>query len=167
MDEPAAPRPISPSRLSKTPSWITLGFVIGAVTVYMLPRESKPAASAPPAGPTTIVRLERPKITEIEAVFQEWGEYAVWEHDLTEVALWDTERRSYSICYEVTRRNDALYFRSIPQLTRPILTRGVDPQSPLQLTETERSRREWIEHGQYEPRSQPARAKRDGEASEP
>lgn len=167
MDEPAAERPLSQSRLSKTPSWITLGFVIGAVTVYMLPRESKPAASAPPAGPTTIVRLERPKITEIEAVFQEWGEYAVWEHDLTEVALWDTEKRSYSICYEVTRRNDTLYFRSIPRLTRPILTRGVDPHSPLQLTETERTRREWIERGQYEPRSQSARSQPDGDAPAP
>lgn len=161
MDQPAPERPLSHSRLSKTPSWITLGFLIGAVTVYMLPREPKPAAPVAPTGPATIVRLERPNITDIEAVFQEWGEFAVWERDLTEVALWDTEKRSYSICYEVTRRDDNLYFRSIPRLTRPILTRGVDPQSPLQLTETERTRREWIEHGQYEPRAQPVRPDSD------
>lgn len=166
MDEPLPDAPVPRSRLSKTPSWIAVGFVLGALAILSLPREQKPAVAIAPEPPQT-VRLERPKLTDIEAVFAEWGRYAVWERDFTEVALWDTERRSYSICYEVTRRGEALYFRSIPRLTRPVLTRGVDPASPLQLTETETTRREWIEHGQYEPRSQPVRPSRDDGDSDP
>ncbi|WP_148217959.1 hypothetical protein [Opitutus terrae] len=141
------------SRLSKTPSWITLGFVLGVLFMLSLPHDApkKPAAPPEPA----LVRLERPKLTEVEAVFAEWGDRAVWEHDLTEVALWDTEKRSYTIFYEVLRREGQYYFRSIPRLTRPILERGTDPQAPLLVTETEKTRREWIERGRYEPRTEP------------
>lgn len=154
MDEPEKERPISPSRLSKTPSWITLGFVLGALFVASLPRDAGKLAPDNSTTPTTLVKLERPKLTEIEAVFADWERYVVWDHNVTEVAMWDTEKRSYSIFYEVLRVGDSYYFRSIPRLTRPILTRGVpEQQSPLQFTETEASRREWIEHGQYEPRS--------------
>lgn len=150
MDEKPAERPISPSRLSKTPSWISLGFVLGAGFVLLLPSPKRNAAPNP--APAQLVRLERPQLTEIEAVFAQWESSAVWQNDLTEVALWDTQKRSYTICYEVLRSGEAFYFRSIPHLTRPILTRGVDPNSPLQFTETEESRREWLERGQFEPR---------------
>jgi hypothetical protein len=149
-DEPPT-RPVSPSRLSKTPSWISLGFVLGALFVLLLPSPKPPAG--PPPAPPQVVKLERPKITEIEAVFATWGERAVWKNDLTEIALWDTERHSYSLYFEVLRNGDVMYFRSIPHLTRPILTRGADPQAPLQFTETEETRREWLEHGQFEPRT--------------
>jgi len=142
----------SPARLSKTPSWITLGFVLGALFVLALQREESDKRLSTAVPPTT-VRLERPKMTEIEAVFADWGKYAVWQNDVTEVALWDTEKHNYSICYEVVRIGENYYFRSIPRLTRPVLTRGVRSESPLQFTETEESRREWLEHGQYEPRS--------------
>jgi hypothetical protein len=107
------------------------------------------SAQAPPQ----IVQLERPKLTEVEAVFAEWERYAVWKNDLTQVAMWDTEKRSYSICYEVLRQGGQFYFRSIPNLTRPLLTRGVPADAPLQFAETEESRRAWIEHGQFEPRN--------------
>ena len=153
MDETENAPPVSRSRLSKTPSWITLGFILGALFVASLPRENKnapPAVAEPPP-----VKLERPRLTEIEAVFADWGNGAVWQRDMTEVALWDTEKRAYSIFYEVVRNGDNFYFRSIPKFTRPVLTRGVNAQSPLQFTETEESRREWIEHGQFEPRSDP------------
>jgi hypothetical protein len=91
------------------------------------------------------VQLERPRATDIEAVFAEWGRYAVWENDLTEVALWDVEKKAYSIYYEILRSGDLYYFRSIPQLTRPLLTHGVPRKSPLQYTEPEEMRREWLE----------------------
>ena len=136
MDEPASQRPIPRSRLSKTPSWITLGFVMGALFVWSLP---KPEEKPPATSPVPTVHLERPKLTEIEAVFAEWGAGAVWENDLTEVALWDVEKHSYSLFYEVLRNGDTYYFRSIPHLTRPLLNRNVNPQAPLLFTETEKT----------------------------
>jgi hypothetical protein len=135
-------RPVSPSKLSKTPSWITLGFVLGALFVWSLP---DPPPPPPPLKPeTTVVKLERPKITEIEAVFAEWNEFAVWKNDLTEVAMWDAAKQSYSQFYEVLRNGEDYYFRSIPALTRPVLTHGVPENAPLQYTETEEMRREWM-----------------------
>ncbi len=142
MDEPSEKIP-SAARLSKTPSWVSLGFVIGALFVWALPRESKTAVGTS-VNPVSTVQLERPKATDIEAVFAEWGRYAVWEHGLTEVALWDVDRKSYTIFYEILRSGDASYFRSIPRLTRPVLTHGVPRGSPLQFTETEEMRREWL-----------------------
>jgi hypothetical protein len=148
-DVPVAPR----SRLSKTPSWITLGFVLGALFVWTLPPREKKAGAVISSQPAPqIVQLERPKLTEVEAVFAEWERFAVWKDGVTQIAMWDTEKRSYSICYEVLRQNGEYYFRSIPQLTRPLLTRGVPENAPLQFAETEESRRAWIERGQFEPR---------------
>lgn len=135
MGEFEEERPVSPARLSKTPSWITLGFVLGALFVLALPsRDEKPAAAPPPEPEPPPVRLERPALAEIEAVFADWGESAIWQNEVTEVALWDTARRSYSLFYEVVRHNGAYYFRSIPRLTRPILTDGVPTNTPLQYT---------------------------------
>ncbi|MEO7598148.1 MAG: hypothetical protein ABIV50_04405 [Opitutus sp.] len=147
--------PVPRSRLSKTPSWITLGFFLGALFVWTLPREEKSTGPTISPAPAKVVQLERPKLTEVEAVFSEWERFAVWKSNLTQIALWDTEKRAYSIYYEVLRQNDEFYFRSIPQLTRPLLTRGVPAEAPLQFAETEESRRAWIEHGQFEPRAEP------------
>jgi hypothetical protein len=136
MDEPIQERPPSPARLSKTPSWITLGFVLGALFVLALPsRDRAPGSTSAPAAeaPPPIV-LERPKLTEIEAVFADWGEAAIWQNERTEVALWDRERRSFSIFFEVLRDSDRYYFRSIDRLTRPILREGAPPNAPLQYT---------------------------------
>jgi hypothetical protein len=153
MDDSENTPPVPRTRLSKTPSWITLGFVLGALFVWTLPRPEKSSDTvlSPDVAPR-VVQLERPKLTEIEAVFAEWERFAVWKNDTTQIAMWDTEKRSYSIFYEVLRQNDEYYFRSIPRLTRPLLTRGVPPEAPLQFAETEESRRAWLEHGQYEPR---------------
>ena len=142
MDEPVKSYPPPASRLSKTPSWVMLGFLLGALFVWALPKVEKSVSPGPL--PATVVRLERPKATEIEAVFAEWGRYAAWDNDLTEVALWDVDKRSYSICYEVLRNGENLYFRSIPSLTRPLLTHGVPESAPLRFTETEAMRREWL-----------------------
>lgn len=148
MDEPGQHYPPSVSRLSKTPSWVTLGFVLGALFVWALPRVEKTVAPTP--GKTVTVQLLRPTLTDIEAVFAEWGQKAVWDNDVTEVALWDVDKRSYSLCYEVLRSGDRFYFRSIPRLTRPVLNHGLKGPAPLQFTETEAMRREWVEHGRFE-----------------
>lgn len=143
------PKPPSPSHLSKIPSWISLGFVLGALFVWALPqREPAPAAPAPAEVALETTRLlprsGPAQLSDIEAVFAVWGQYAVWEHDLSEVALWDTETRDFSRYYEVLRSADNHYFRSIDHLTRPILTHGVKADSPLQYTETEAMREEWL-----------------------
>jgi hypothetical protein len=155
MDETPEPRPPSPAGLSKTPSWITLGFMLGVLFVWALEhRGGAPADQPSLASPSeTVVKLERPRLTEIEAVFAQWGDAAVWDRDLAEVALWDADRKAYSIFYEVLRRDGHFYFRSIPRLTRPILTRGARTESPLLFTETEETRRAWVERGQFEPKS--------------
>ena len=134
-----------PEKPSRIPSWVMLGFALGALFVLALPRRAAkpvleeaavPVSQAAPAAP--------PRVSTIEAVFAAWGKYAVWDNDLTQVALWSGETKSFSDCFEVLRMGDALYFRSIPRLTHPILTHGVTGDSPLQYTETEAQRQIWL-----------------------
>jgi hypothetical protein len=123
-----------------------LGFVLGALFVIALPRrhpESPPPPAAEPARPPPAAR-QPPRLTTAEAVFTEWARYAVWENDRTEVAIWNAETGDYTDCFEVLRSGDGYYFRSISRLTRPVLTHGVRPDSPLRFTETEEQRQEWL-----------------------
>jgi hypothetical protein len=137
-----------PAKPSKVPSWVTLGFILGALFVWALPRRAaevpppRPVVEAPAAKP--VKSADAPRIETIEAVFASWGGYAVWSNDTTQVALWDLETKSYSDCYEVIRVGENFYFRSIPELTHPILTHGIGSDSPIEFTETERQRAEWL-----------------------
>jgi hypothetical protein len=157
-DEPTPEKryPLSTSKMSKTPSWIMLGFVLGAAFVASLP----PRGKTPPPEKTTFRAVEPakpreprdpPQLTTIEAVFAEWGKYAVWSGDVTEVALWNSQDKDYSDFYEVLRFAGAYYFRTIPRLTRRVISRGKPiPESPLQFTETEEQYREWQNYGRSE-----------------
>jgi len=146
----------SPAKLSKTPSWVMLGFLLGAAFVAALPSARKTDAPAePPALPSPQARpaetREPAPLTTIEAVFVEWGHYAVWSGDTTEVTLWNTRERAFTDHYEVRRFGEVNYFRSIPSLTRRVLTHGkILPDSPLQFTETEAQYREWLDYGRTE-----------------
>lgn len=145
FDEPV-PSPPPPARPSKIPSWVMLGFVIGALTTWSWQQSTQPskpakAAAAAKQAPAEPV-LVPPRFTDIEAVFSEWGKYAIWEDDLTEVALWDHSLRAYANYFEVTRSNGNYYFRTIPRFTRPILNYGVKSESPMQFTEPESHRRQ-------------------------
>jgi len=149
MDEPAEPRPLSSAKPSKTPSWVMLGFVLGALFVWSLehsPENRPPPPAVEPEKPATVVvaPLLPPRMSDVEAVFAMWGGSAIWENDVTEVALWTPETKRYSDFFEVIRSGENLYFRSIPHLTRRILDHGVQENSPLQLTETEAHRQEWL-----------------------
>ena len=144
----------SVAKMSKVPSWIMLGFVLGALSVLLLPK-SKPA-SVPVAAP--VLAVESPvsprqpgPLSRIEAVFERFGEGAVWSDNVTEVAMWDPATERYADFYEIRRVEGNLYFRTIPALTRRVIARGKpQPDSPLQFTETEDQYREWYEHGRNE-----------------
>ena len=114
-------RPELPPKPSMAPSWVLLGFGIGVLFIWMLPPSEPPAAAGlePAAAP---VARSAPQIAVIEAVFAEWGSAASWENDVTEVALWSSETGSYSQCFQVIRTGGMYFFRSIPRLTRPVLT---------------------------------------------
>jgi hypothetical protein len=146
MDEETNPPPPK-AKPSQVPSWVMLGFILGALFVAALPSRSKSGGSPEPSPEAPAVHPARsapPQLSTIEAVFASWDQYAVWSDDTTQVALWSKETMSYSECYEVLRTPDGYFFRSIPKLTRPVLTHGVVEESPLQFTETERQRMEWL-----------------------
>jgi hypothetical protein len=136
-DIPPEPRPPAAAKMSMTPSWVMLGFVLGAFFVWALPEAEK---TPPPPAPVErelapgMVVARLPRLTEVEAVFAQWDRFAIWENDVTEVAYWNEETRSFSNFFEVLRSGDRLYFRSIPKLTRPLIRRGVEAQSPLLFT---------------------------------
>ena len=140
MDDEDPPPPAR-TKPSQVPSWISLGFALGALFVMALPRH----AESPPPAPEPVPAPPAPApMTTVEAVFETWGKYAVWDDDRTQVALWDVQSKAYSDCYEVLRMGDKYYFRSIPSLTRPVLTHGVVPESPMEFTESEPQRAAWL-----------------------
>jgi hypothetical protein len=139
------------SQLSKTPSWVMLGFILGALFVSALPRREPPAPRpiVLASEPSKRVKLDQPLLTTVEAVFAQWSNYAVWENDTTQVALWNTAVGDFAEFYEVRRIDDVFYFRSLDRLTNPPLRHGVQlpPECPLRFTESEEHYREWLEQG--------------------
>jgi hypothetical protein len=139
-------------KLSKIPSWIMVGFIIGALFSLGVQRElakreqQKPAVKqpvpepaavkTPPPSSTTVLK-EKTSLAAIENVFSQFESSAVWRNDVTEVALWNAETNKYSECFEVIRSGEAFYFRTIPQLTRPVIRPNLTPDLPLRFTEPE------------------------------
>lgn len=153
------PKPTKES-LSKTPSWVMLGFVIGCIVALTVKRDLDArdktaataaaaaaaakaqaaqieAAQAPPKPATPPAKLS---LSDLEAVFQRWQSKAVWRHEITEVAYWDPTTNKYSEFVEVLRSGEDLYFRSIPRLTRPLIDEDVDSAVPIRFTELEEMR---------------------------
>lgn len=135
--------------MSRTPSWVLLGFILGTLFMGLLPQR-EPEKVQPPkpeaqAQPKAAKEAAPRRLSDIEAVFSEWGKYAIWDQDRTEVALWNSQTNSFSDAYEVLREGEMLYFRSIPALTRPLLAHATHSESPLVFTETVEMRRKWLE----------------------
>jgi hypothetical protein len=160
-DDPLSERPRSVP-LSKTPSWVMLGFVLGALFVLALPRTPAPVPRSAVVVPPAISRPPAiaPQLTVIEAVFTAWGDHAVWENNTTQVAMWNAATGDFSEYYEVRRVDGVLYFRTLPKLTRRIIRHGkpLPANCPLQFTETEEQYREWHDEGRYERPPEPRRA---------
>lgn len=164
-DDPYARKPLG--KLSSTPSWVMFGFVLGALFVWLLPsREGGKPLTQPQAAPSAVqpspssdvasapqvakpqakpAPARRARLSDVEAIFAAYGEYAVWDGNRTEIAVWNAEKKSYADFYEVLRVDDVLYFRSIPQLTRPLLTHGTRSDLPLLYTESQEMRERWLE----------------------
>lgn len=160
--EEAYPLTKAGPKFSTTPSWVMVGFVFGALTVFAMMRTREPVAPAATAAAPTVVPAvpveprPTPLLTTIEAVFELWGQHAVWHANTTEVALWNKQEGRFADCYEVRRSGGVLYFRSIPHLTRRVIRHGKElTDSPLQFTETEEQYREWLEHGRRERPAEP------------
>jgi hypothetical protein len=137
--------------LSKTPSWIMLGFVLGALFFWALPRSKTTAPVVAPVAATVVTDkpaakpIPTPRMTAVEAIFSEWGKYAVWENDVTEVALWNPDVNRFADFFEVIRVNGNYYFRSIPRFTHPVLNHGVPKEAPMQFSETEEHRQRFLQ----------------------
>ena len=137
MDEDP-PAPEAKSKPSQIPSWVTLGFALGALFVMALPRRGPEAPEV--AAPTPVLKAVAPsRVSTIEAVFADWGRFAQWNGSTTQVGMWNPETKSYSDFFEVLRMGDALYFRSIPALSAPVAKVEVPPECPLEFAEPSRS----------------------------
>lgn len=141
--------------LSKTPSWIMLGFVVGCIVALTVKRDldarERSGASAlaqqskPPSAHLTAMPAVKPPVThlslsDMEAIFERWQNKAIWRHELTEVAYWNPMTNQYSEFVEVLRSGEALYFRSIPHLTRPLVEEDAESAAPIRFTELEEMR---------------------------
>lgn len=156
-DEQPEDRAPTPAPLSKTSSWVTVGFLLGAATVWAYLSHQERLA---PAAPVTLSewpakkQFDRAPLTEIEAVFFKYQEHAVWERNLTEVVMWRGDTQTFSEWYEVRRVGEDFYFRSILHISanRRLITHGkpLAADVPLRFTETEAQYMEWFEHGRFE-----------------
>ena len=109
---PPRPKP------SKVPSWIMLGFLFGAVFVWALPDRRPPRADPAPAAPVASIlpAAKSPRLTDVEAAFEEWKAYALWADNITYVTLWDSaETRTFRDCFQVLRQGDEFFYRSVPR----------------------------------------------------
>lgn len=132
--------------LSKTPSWVMVGFVLGGLSAYTLERHFEkpdtppaPRAQTTPTQPAVTVSPPKPAppvaaLGRIEDMFDAHRHHAVWIDDTTEVAIYNPEKGGFTDLIEVRREGDLYYFRSIPRLTRPLVDRGMGPEALILFT---------------------------------
>ncbi|MFT3782837.1 MAG: hypothetical protein QM790_12575 [Nibricoccus sp.] len=141
--------PSSKPKLSTAPSWVMVGFVIGALFSWGVQRElarrhleAAPAAPPPVSAPvetpkSPAVMKERASLVAVENIFAQYGSNAVWRNDITEFALWNAETNKFSECFEAVRTGELLHFRTISHLTRPVIRPNPVPDAPIRFTEPE------------------------------
>ncbi|MEO6568128.1 MAG: hypothetical protein ABIO94_05145 [Opitutaceae bacterium] len=135
MDEFDETPPASRPKPSKIPSWIMLGFLLGAAFVWALPRPRPTRSVIPPATPliSAVAMATHPRLSDVEASFDMWSRYALWADDVTYVGLWDPETLTYRDCFQVLRRSDELFFRSVPRPRNLRARSDVPKDSPLEF----------------------------------
>jgi hypothetical protein len=134
-DDSSGAEPVPPAKPSKVPSWVMLGFAFGALFVWSL----REPAVEPTVKVVEVVRPapQPPKLTQVEAVFESFRTFAVWQNDdSTEIAFWNPDTHDYTDFFEVRRIGNRAYFRSIPRLNGQILNYGarLPADSPIRFT---------------------------------
>lgn len=144
-----------PKKPSHVPSWVMLGFVLGALTVWSL-LDTSPRATvatdesgAPPAATTTrddptaenpLARPDRPSIEIVEALLELYRPFVFWDRGLTQIAVWNGRTAAYTDYFEVISTETGTYFRSLEALTWwPIENYGPE-ESPIRFCETNEMR---------------------------
>lgn len=138
MDEFDESPPVARPKLSKTPSWVMLGFLLGALFVWAMNNRPRPstAVTPPPVPPPKVATPAAAlpsRLTDIEAYFEEWRQYALWANDLTYVVAWDSASSSYRDAFEVLQVGDKRYFRSVPRPRGMRVREGVPHNSLFQF----------------------------------
>jgi hypothetical protein len=116
-------RSSSPAAMSKVPSWISVGLVIGVLIGFAV----QPAPKPPEVKIVEVVKnVPQPvRFPVAEAVFEAYRSFAAWrDDDTTEIALWNPDTKHYTDFFEVRRVGDLTYFRTIPHLTRQLIDYG-------------------------------------------
>lgn len=129
---------------SNLPVLLTVGFALGLGFGWLAFRQDAPkppvaVTLAPkatdPRELTTGLRRDAGTLADVERTFQRWGGYAVWENDVTEIALWSGQHQQHDDYYEVRRVDGEFYFRTLRRLTRPVLDHGPRGRLPVEFTE--------------------------------
>lgn len=119
--------PAQRQKLSPAPSWITLGFGLGALTVWALLRQPElppapepvaAAATEAPAPRGNVATLaDRPSFNVVAAMFEQNLPWAFWHEGRSQFALWNSVTGDYTDFFEAQRVGDDLFFRPLDRLT--------------------------------------------------
>ena len=158
--------PVDKKDLSQAPSWVIVGFVAGILVMLgFRGGDEEPEAAPPPPAPEPTaheIMAEEPQVTSesdapsleiVEALFSAHQEFAFWNEDRTEIAVWNSHTLSFSDHFEVVRHDDGWYFRPILRFTRLPIEGYGPPNSPILFTETaeERNKRIYAARGEKPP----------------
>src|SRR5690606_32256689 len=116
-------------KLSQVPSWIMLGFICGVIVMWGFRSDPEPASkaepelantsstvaatSSEPAGVNVAALTTDPSLSAVEALFDQYRDFAFWDEGLTEIAVWNTATNAFSDHFEITRTETGTYFRTI------------------------------------------------------
>ncbi|MCC5023954.1 MAG: hypothetical protein J6386_14730 [Candidatus Synoicihabitans palmerolidicus] len=100
--------------------------------------EMESAAQEKLANP--LAKEDLPSIEIVEALFEEYRDWAFWSDGRTQVAVWNSANLGFSDHFEIVRTDDGYYFRPILRFTRLPLEGYGPPNSPVLFTETAEQR---------------------------
>jgi hypothetical protein len=122
------------------PALVTLGFAAGCLFGWFAFKKPPERPGQPPPAAPAATKIEvstgTGDLAMVESFFRTWGGYAVWENDITEIAVVsDQPERSRMGYYQVIRAHRRFFFRTLNRLTRPLIDHGVLVRCPIAFTE--------------------------------